>query len=127
MKPAWNTGQNKVGQNPDTNDNVKVSRSNRTKPLLLNFQFYVATNYNFHILFSFIFYDFYFFHYSKFTVFSQFLLYSKVTQSYIDSLFLTFSHFVLCRVLLQVTRYSSLCYTAGSLCLPTPNAIVCIY
>ena len=27
----------------------------------------------------------------------------------------------------QVTRYSSLCCTAGSHCLSTPNAIVCIY
>ena len=37
------------------------------------------------------FYDFYFFHYSWFTVFCQFLLYSKVTQSYRYILFLTLS------------------------------------
>ena len=44
-----------------------------------------------HIYFLIIFNDFYFFHYSWFTVFGQFLLYSKVTQSYIYTFF--FSHY----------------------------------
>ena len=54
-------------------------------------------------------------------MFCQFLLYSKVTQSYIciDS----FSHIILHHVASQVTRHSSLCYTEGSHCLSTPNAI----
>ena len=42
------------------------------------------------------FYDFYFFHYSRFTVFCQFLLYSKVTQSYLCMHMLHFfSHIIL--------------------------------
>jgi len=36
----------------------------------------------------------------------------------------SFSHIIPYRVPSQVTRYSSLCYTAGSHCLSTPNAIV---
>ena len=39
----------------------------------------------------------------------------------------SFSHFILHHVQSQVTRYSSLCYTAGSHCFSTPNTIVCIY
>ena len=35
----------------------------------------------------------------------------------------SFSHIILH----HVTRYSSLCYTAGSHCLSTPHAVVCIY
>ena len=38
-----------------------------------------------------------------------------------------FSHIILHHVPSQVTRSSSLCYTAGSHCLSTTNAIVCIY
>ena len=58
-------------------------------------------------------------------MFCQFLLYSKVTQlyTYIHS----FSHIILHLVSSQVIRYSSLCYTARSHCLHTPNEIVCIY
>ena len=37
------------------------------------------------------------------------------------------THIILHHVPLQVTRYSSLCYSAGSHYLSTPNAIVCIY
>ena len=37
-----------------------------------------------------------------------------------------FSH-ILCHVPSQVTTYTSLGYTAGSHCLSTPNAIVCIF
>ena len=69
--------------------------------------------------------DFYCFHYSWFTVFCQFLLYHRVTQAHIYTH--PFSHIILHRVPSPVTRYSSLCYTAGSHCLPTPKAIVCIY
>ena len=65
------------------------------------------------------FYDFYFFHYSWLTVFCQFLLYSKVTQSYIH--ICSFSYITLHHVPSQVTRYSSLCYTAGSHCLSFPK------
>ena len=39
----------------------------------------------------------------------------------------SFLHIILHHVPSQVTRYSSLCYTAGSHCFSTPNAIVCIY
>ena len=39
----------------------------------------------------------------------------------------TFSHIILHHVPSQVTGYSSLCYTAGSHCLSTLNATVCIY
>ena len=76
----------------------------------------------------------YFFHYSWFTEFWQFLLYRKVTQShththththtcvyiyyththiYIHILFLTLSSIMFHH---KVTRYSSLCYKAGSHC-----------
>ena len=74
-----------------------------------------------------------FFCYSWFIAFCQFLLYSKVTRSYIHIhiymyLFIySFSHIILHCVSSQVTRYSSLCYIAGSHCLSTPNSIVCIY
>ena len=39
----------------------------------------------------------------------------------------SFSHIILHHVPSQVTRSSSLCSIAGSHCLSTPNAIVCIY
>ena len=45
-------------------------------------------------------------------MFCQFLLYSKVTQSYIYTYIYTFSHIIPDHVPLQATRYSSLCYTA---------------
>ena len=74
--------------------------------------------------------DFYFFHYSWFTVFCQFLLYSTVSQShththvYIHILFLTYS---LSRSIISDQIQFPLLYTAGSHCLSTPHAIVCIY
>ena len=63
--------------------------------------------------------------YTWFTLFCQFLLYSKVTQLhiYIHS----FSYIILHHVSPQVIGYSSLCYTAGPHCLSTLNAIVSIY
>ena len=67
----------------------------------------------------------FFFYYSWFTVFCQFLLYSKMTQLYIY--IHSFSHIFLHHIPSQVIRYSSLCCTAGSHCLRTPNAIVCVY
>jgi len=79
----------------------------------------------------FLFYDVYFFHIVGLLVFHQFLLYSKVTQSYIYIHTHThkhthsFSYIILHHVPSQVTGYSSLCYTAGSHCLATPNATVC--
>ena len=39
----------------------------------------------------------------------------------------SFSHIILHHVASQVARYISLCYTARSHCLSTPNATVCIY
>ena len=66
-------------------------------------------------------------------MFCQFLLYSKVTHSYIHIYIYTyihthsFSHILLHHLPSQVTRCSSLCYIAGSHCLSTPNAKVCIY
>jgi len=45
------------------------------------------------------------------------------TYIYIHS----FSHIILHHVPSQVTRYSSLCFAAGSHCLSTANVIVCIY
>ena len=57
----------------------------------------------------------------------------KVTQShtyiyiYIYIYMHSFSHIILHCVLSQVTRYRSLCYSAGSHRLSTPNAIVCIH
>ena len=59
----------------------------------------------------------------------NFLLYSKVTQSHthINIYTHSFSHFILHYIPSQVTRYSSLYCIAGSHCLSTPNAIVCIY
>ena len=58
-------------------------------------------------------------------MFCQFLLYSKVTQSYIY----TYIFFLHHPPSYSITSdgYSSLCYTAGSHCLSTPNALVCIY
>ena len=66
--------------------------------------------------------DFYFFHYSWFTVFCQFLLYSKVTQSHTYICY--FSHIILHHTPYEMTRYSSLCYTAWYHCLYTPNASI---
>ena len=59
-----------------------------------------------------------------FTVLCQFLLYSRVTQSYINthSLNTIFHH-----GLSQEIGYSSLCYTEGPYCLCILNIIVCIY
>ena len=82
--------------------------------------------------------------YSWFTVFCQFLLNNKLTQSYIYIFFFSyfllscsviyiyiytcsFSHTFFCRVLSQEIGYSSLCYTAGSRCLFIVNVIVCMY
>ena len=42
-------------------------------------------------------------------------------------IYILFSHFILHHVPTKVVRYSSLCCTAGSHCISTPNAIVCIY
>ena len=62
----------------------------------------------------------------------NFLPYSKMTQSHTH----THTHmhiYVLFLILFlhcapsQVTRYSTLCYTAGSHCLSIPNSVVCIY
>jgi len=69
--------------------------------------------------------DLYFFHYSWFTVFCQFSTVQQsdpVTHTYIHS----FSHIILHHAPSPVTRYSSLCHTAGANCLSIPNAIVCI-
>ena len=66
---------------------------------------------------------FFFFYYSWFTVFYQFLVYSKVTQLYIYTH--SFSHIILYHVPSHVI--SSLCYIAGFHSLSTPHAIVCIY
>ena len=52
----------------------------------------------------------------------QFLLYSKVTQSYICIHF--FSHIVFHHGLSQETGYSSLCYTVGPHCLTILDVIV---
>ena len=81
---------------------------------------------------------------SWFIMFCQFLLYGKVSHSYMNIYIPViytymcihththththpFSRVILHHVLLQVTAYSSLCYLAGSHCLPTPNTIVFIY
>ena len=61
-------------------------------------------------------YDFYFFHYSWFTVFCQFLLYSKVTQLYIY--IYSFSHITFYHVPSQMTRHSSLCCTEDLIAYP---------
>ena len=55
-----------------------------------------------------------FVYYSRFTMFCQFLLYSKVTQIYIY--IHSFSHNIFPHVASQVTGYSSLCYIAGLHC-----------
>ena len=68
----------------------------------------------------------FFFNYSRFAMFCQFLLYRKVTQLYIY-IHSFFFHFILHQVPSQMIRYSSLCYIAGSHYLSIPNAIVCIY
>ena len=63
--------------------------------------------------------------YSWFTMLCQFLLYSKVTQSYICIHY--FSHTIFHRLLSQETGYNSLCYIVGTHCLSILNVIVCIY
>ena len=75
--------------------------------------------------------DFYFFHYSGFTVFCEL---STVQQSdpahtHTHTHIFFFSHFhtILHHVPSQVTRYSSLCYTAGSHCLSTPNVLLVLF
>lgn len=67
----------------------------------------------------------FFFSYGWFTMFCQFLLYSKVTQSYVY--IPSFPHIIFHHVLSQVIGYSSLCCTEGPHCLSIPNVIVCIY
>ena len=66
-----------------------------------------------------------FFKYSWFKMLCRFLLYSKVTQSYIHkhSLSDTIFH----HGLSQETGYSFLCCTIGSDCLSILNVIVCIW
>ena len=60
-------------------------------------------------------------YYSQFILFYQFLLYSKVTLSYIST-------FIICYyVRSQVIGHHSLCYTAGPHCLSILNVTVCIY
>ena len=69
--------------------------------------------------------DFYFFHYSWFTLFCQFPTVQRsdtVTHTRTYIYIHSFSHMFLYHLPSQVTRYSSLCYTAGSHCLSTPNA-----
>ena len=80
------------------------------------------TNDNFKYLLLMV---FIFFHYSWFTAFCHFLLYNKVTQSHIH--INSFFDIILQHLPSQVTRYSCLCYAAGSHCLSTPDTIVCIY
>ena len=58
-------------------------------------------------------------------MFCQFLLYNRATKLYIQ--IRPFSHVILHGAASQVTRYSSLCCTAGSHCVFTPKAGVCIY
>ena len=55
----------------------------------------------------------------------QFLLYSKVTQSYIYTH--SFSYISFLHGLSRETGYSSLCCTVGPHCLSIINVIVCIY
>ena len=63
--------------------------------------------------------------YSWFTMFCQFMLHSKVIQSYIYTH--SFCHTVFYHVVSQEIRYSSLCYMVGCHCLSILNVIVCIY
>ena len=51
---------------------------------------------------------------------------AAVTQSYIY-IYILFSHIILHHVPSQVTRYSSLCCTAGSHCLSTPSAVCLLF
>ena len=72
------------------------------------------------------------FNYSWFTMFSQFMLYSKVkvTQLYTHAhthYIHSFPHNLFDHVLAQVIGYSSLCYAAGPYCLSILNVIVCMY
>ena len=59
-------------------------------------------------------------------MFFQFLLYSKVTQSYVYK-YSFLSHTIIRHVPTQETGNSSLCCTIGPHYLSIPNAIVCIY
>ena len=65
------------------------------------------------------------FYYTWFTMFYQFLLYSKVTQLYIN--IHSFTHIIIYQILPQAIGNSSLCYTAGPHCLSILDVIVCIY
>ena len=69
---------------------------------------------------------FYFFYYNWFVMFCQFPLYIRMTQdTHTHTHTFFFSHYPpSCSI--TMTRYSCLCYTAGSHCLSTPNAVVCI-
>ena len=60
--------------------------------------------------------------YKVFTMRCQFLLYSKVTQSY--TYIHSFSHIIFHHVLSQETGYHSLCSTVGLHCLCSLNLIV---
>ena len=57
----------------------------------------------------------------------QFLLYSKVIQSYMYLYIHSFSHVIFYHVLSQEIGYSFLCYTVGPHCPAILNIIVCIY
>ena len=59
----------------------------------------------------------------------QFLLYSKVTQSYIYSMYIYIPFLILSSIMFynQDIGHSSLCYTAGPHCPSILNVIVCIY
>ena len=100
-----------------------------------NWKHYMLYNFNYRKIFIFYFLMIFIFsiivglHYSI-----NFLLYSKMTQSLSLSLSLSLTHthphtytsfyyIFFHRVSSQATRYSSLCYTAGSHWLSTPNAI----
>ena len=76
----------------------------------------------------------------RFLFFLLWLIYSVLSISAVqhsDPVIHTYIHVCVCLYffsqyppscsMFQATRYSSLCCTAGSHCLSTPNAIVCIY
>ena len=78
---------------------------------------------------TFFFNDFYFLHYSWFTVFCQFSTIQQsdpVTQTHIHTYIHSFSHSFLHQAPSQVTRYCSQGHRTGSHLLSIPNAIVCI-
>ena len=70
--------------------------------------------------------DFYFFHYSWFTVFFQLSTIQQSDPVIYTSIYI-FSHIILHHAPSQVIRYSSQSYTAGSHCLSISIAIVFIY